>query len=151
MLNNIFLMCPSFQPAVENITQKRHKNPTLERHTAGERVSHVTNLTGANRIVIHDGASGVGAARSRARVAAAVAGAGKSGGALGVDGALRPAVGRAGHVVGQARTSWTVSTHHTLGVGAARRWNARVAQVFFGCNSCYWKKSNDNLWVGKMD
>lgn len=55
-------MNPSFEPAVKNITQKKYKNPTLVKHTAGERVSCVANLARANRVVVHNGASGVGAA-----------------------------------------------------------------------------------------
>ena len=93
---------------------------------AAEGVASVPRLAGAHRRVVDDIALGVSPARARTRVAALELHASQVAGALGVDGALGPAVGRRAVVSRPARAGRGTSYVPALRVGPARGRNARV-------------------------
>ena len=100
--------------------------PTSDRLAAAEGVASEAGVAAAHGRVVDDGAAGVGAARAGARVPAALVHARAVAGALRVDGALGPAVGRRADVVGQAGAGGAAAPDLALGVRAARRRAARV-------------------------
>ena len=76
--------------------------------------------------MINDVAIGLVAARSGARIYAALVVAGQIAGAVGVYDALGPAVGRLANVAGEARAGRRVVNHATDGVRSARGRYARI-------------------------
>ena len=89
------------------------------RVAAGERIPSVAVRTGAHRCMVDDRAVGVEAARARARVLALLPDARQVAGALGVDHALRSAVGRRAEVIRQAGAGRVSTDVSALRVGSA--------------------------------
>lgn len=102
-----------------------------------EGVASVPQLAGAHRCVVDDVALGVSPARARARVAALKLHASQVAGALGIDGALRPAVGRRAVVARPARAGRGTAYVPALRVGPTRGRNARVV---VGWRLSHWRR-----------
>lgn len=109
----------------------------------GERVALVAGLAHAHRRMIDHRADGGDAARSGARIGAALVHARLVRQALGAERALGPTVGRPADVVRQARAGGQLVDGAAQRVRAARRWLARIDGVledgcFYGGLGWWW-------------
>jgi hypothetical protein len=84
--------------------------------------------------VFNNDTRGLGPARARTRVATSLVLTREIAGTFGVDRTFGPAIGRAAHVVGQARARGGAAHGAALGVGPTRRRHARVCtgNVYYG-------------------
>lgn len=115
------------------------------REAVGEGVSCVSFRTCAHGRVVDDIALGSCTARPRTRVATPLSHASSVAGTFRVNAALRSAVGRNSHVISQARARRGTSNISALGVGSARRRNARVHD-HWGC----WPRGRSYKNKGKL-
>ena len=98
-------------------------------YTAAERISGEIRLANADWIVTDDAAHGIVAARTGARVSAALVDAGQIRRTVRVDDALGPAVGRVADHAGLAAALGVAAHHLALRVGSARRRHARIGRL----------------------
>lgn len=118
-------ICPTRGGVARVLFYHRHNVWGLEQ-ASSERIANVPSGTTANCPVILHGTFCIGSTGAWAWIGAFFANTCLDARTVWINCAFRAAVGRASDVLGQARAGWRVSAASALGIGSARRWDARV-------------------------